>query len=258
MPWLGMVTSSLPDHPQCAKSGAGGDALPSLSIVIPVWNDPEALSNLLRQIAAIDDVLEVVVADASSDDCCARFASVFGAVHVRCAQPNRGAQMNAGAAVARGELLLFHHVDVPLTAAHCHAVRRAGGRRGFSAAAFYRSFDPLHWRRRWLERFIRLYNRTSGALYGDQSLCIRRDCFQSHGGFKSIALMEDVEFTLRLRRNGGILLLDPPVLPSARRHARRGSLRTSLLNLWILAAFRCGVSPETLHRWYYGRRYLDK
>jgi len=71
------------------------------------------------------------------------------------------------------------------------------------------------------------------------------------GGFKEIALMEDVEFTRRLRRNGGIVLCDPPVLSSARRHQAKGSMRTTLQNIAIMMMFRLGVSPDRLHRWYY-------
>lgn len=253
-----MTTSTQPTLHRPAAARAGTDELPSLSIVVPVWNDPEGLAGLLASVAALEEVAEVVIADASTDDRCAEVAAAHGATVVKCPRPSRGTQMNAGAVAARGDLLLFHHVDVPLTAEHCRAARRAGSRADFSAAAFYRKFDPMHRRRRWLERFIRLYNRMGGALYGDQSLCIRRESFIQHGGFRDIALMEDVEFTRRLRRNGGIELLDPPVLPSARRHARRGSLYTSLFNLWIMYAFRLGVSPDRLHRWYYGHLYKDK
>ncbi|MDW8263247.1 MAG: TIGR04283 family arsenosugar biosynthesis glycosyltransferase [Phycisphaerales bacterium] len=230
------------------------EPLPTLSLIMPVLNDPEGLQQILAQVSQIAEIHEIIVADASPDDGCARVAEGFGVRHVRCPRPSRGAQLNAGAAVATGELLLFHHVDVPLTPEHCRAARLAGSQPGFSSAAFYRKFDPIHHRRRWLERLVRAYNRWGGALYGDQSLCIRRCDFEKHGGFADIPLMEDVEFTRRLRRNGGIELLDPPVVPSARRHARRGSLRTTLLNLWILTAFYLGVRPDTLYRWYYGTR----
>lgn len=231
------------------------DALPTLSLVAPVWNDARGLRSLLDQAAQTAEIFEIVVADASDDDACRQAAEEHAGVrYVRCPRPNRGAQMNAGARVATGELLLFHHVDVPLSSEHCRAARAAAARPGFSAGAFYRKFDPVHRRRQWLEGLVRAYNRWGGALYGDQSLFILKRDFDKHGGFRDIALMEDVEFTLRLRRNGGISLVDPPVLPSARRHARLGSMWTTLCNLWIVTAFRLGVSPETLHRWYYRRK----
>lgn len=234
---------------------SAADGLPTLSLVVPVWNDPDGLRTILAHATKTPEITEAIVADASDDDACREAAAEHpGVRYVRCPRPNRGAQMNAGAQAAAGELLLFHHVDVPLSQEHCRAARVAAARPGFSAGAFYRKFDPVHRRRQWLEGLVRAYNRWGGALYGDQSLFILKRDFDRHGGFRDIALMEDVEFTLRLRRNGGISLVDPPVLPSARRHARLGSMRTTLFNLWVVTAFRLGVSPETLHRWYYRRK----
>lgn len=247
-----MTTQTLP-QPALADRD---QSLPTLSVIIPIWNDPDGLADFLQQISNSPEVAEIVVADSSTDERSAEVARRFNARLVRCERPNRGGQMNAGAAAANGDVLLFQHVDVPLTDEHCRSVRVAAARSGFSAGAFYRKFDPMHRRRQWLEKIVRAYNRWGGALYGDQSLCIRKADFDKHGGFRPIALMEDVEFTRRLRKNGGIELLDPPVLPSARRHKKRGSIWTTAFNLWIMLAFKLGVQPDTLHRWYYGRNPL--
>jgi hypothetical protein len=108
--------------------------------------------------------------------------------------------------------------------------------------------------RQWLVPIVRWYNRHIGALYGDQTLFVRREQFQRMKGFKDIPLMEDIEFSRRLRKTGRIALLDPPVWASARRHKQKGSLRVTLFNMLIMVLFRFGVSPWTLHRWYYGGR----
>jgi GT2 family glycosyltransferase len=88
-------------------------------------------------------------------------------------------------------------------------------------------------------------------LYGDQSIFVRRDQYNALGGFPPIPLMEDVEFSRRLRRAGKIALLEPPLVTSARRHATQGSWRTSVRNGTLLLLHRIGVSPYRLHRWYY-------
>ena len=77
------------------------------------------------------------------------------------------------------------------------------------------------------------------------------DQFLAMGGFADIPLMEDVEFSRRLRKAGPIALLDPPVCASARRHEQRGALRVTLINMAMMVMFRIGVSPARLHRWYY-------
>lgn len=227
---------------------------PQISLIIPCWNDAEALKQLLPRAARFAGVYETIIADASENGACEQIAREHGAIYVRCPRPNRGAQMNAGAAAASGDVLLFHHADTELRADHIAAIQRAANESSFLAGAFYRKFDPGHRKRQWMERWVRLYNRHCGALYGDQSLFIRREQFARTGGFKEIPLMEDVEFTRRLRRDGGIVLIDPPVLSSARRHRQRGSLRTTIQNIVIIMLFRFGASPDRLHRWYYRKK----
>jgi rSAM/selenodomain-associated transferase 2 len=228
--------------------------LARISIIIPVWNDASALRQCLGAIGQIKGIHEVIVADASSDDASSAMAQANGARVVRCDQPNRGRQQNAGAAQATGDLLVFQHVDVEIAQEHIDALHSAADRDGIVGGAFYRKFDKSHRLRQWLVPVVRVYNRTIGALYGDQTLFVRRLQFKQMGGFKDIPLMEDIEFSRRLRKTGRIVLLDPPVWASARRHAQRGSLRVTLFNMLIMVLFRVGVSPWTLHRWYYGGR----
>jgi uncharacterized protein len=105
----------------------------------------------------------------------------------------------------------------------------------------------------WLESVARFLTRHGGTLYGDQSIFVRRDVFQQLGGFARIPLMEDVEFSRRLRAAGKIAVLDPPVESSARRHLRKGAWRTSIQNGLFIVLYKLGVSPHRLHRWYYGQ-----
>ena len=104
----------------------------------------------------------------------------------------------------------------------------------------------------WLESVARFLTRRGGTLYGDQSIFVRREVFQRLGGFAKIPLMEDVEFSRRLRAAGKIAVLDPPVASSGRRHLRKGAWRTSVQNGLFIVLYKLGVSPHRLHRWYYG------
>ena len=90
-----------------------------------------------------------------------------------------------------------------------------------------------------------------GTLYGDQSIFVRREVFLRMQGFAQIPLMEDVEFSKRLRAAGKLAILDPPVSTSARRHAKKGAWRTTIQNGLFILLYKFGVSPVTLHRWYY-------
>ncbi|HEY7086604.1 MAG TPA: TIGR04283 family arsenosugar biosynthesis glycosyltransferase [Tepidisphaeraceae bacterium] len=226
----------------------------TISLIIPCWNDAAALRECLRAVGELRGVDEVIVADASNQDDSLAVAQAAGARIIRCEQPNRGRQLNAGSSLAKGDLLVFQHVDVEIKQSHIDALRDAAARDGIVGGAFHRVFDPSHRLRHWMRPFVRFYNRHIGALYGDQTIFVRREQFQRMGGFRDIPLMEDVEFSRRMRKAGPIALLDPPVHASARRHKQLGSLRVTLFNMFIMVMFRFGVSPSTLHRWYYGGR----
>ncbi len=165
--------------------------------------------------------------------------------------------MNLGAQLATGETLLFHHVDSKLTSAHLDALAGALSDGNLIGGAFYRAFDERHPSLRWLEKLERVHLRSFGTIYGDQSVFVRRDVFTQLGGFAAIPLMEDVEFSKRLRRAGKITLLDPPMRSSPQRQMEQGAWRVTWRNLAFLVAFRCGVSAHTLHRWYYRQEAMQ-
>jgi glycosyltransferase involved in cell wall biosynthesis len=238
-----------------ASTSLPTSAAPAVSVVIPCWNDAGPVQTLLSSLRGVPaELAEFVVADASREAEAReveRIAVAHGAAFVRCARPNRGGQMNAGAAVARGRVLLFHHADATLTLAHLRSLADAMRDGRYVGGAFYRSFDPNHRWRQHLVPLVRVWNLRLGTLWGDQSVFARADHFRRLGGFKPYPLMEDVDFSDRLRRSGRVTLLDPPILASARRHQKLGALRTSVENVAVMIAYRAGVAPAVLHGWYY-------
>ncbi len=158
----------------------------------------------------------------------------------------RGVQMNAGAAVARGEALWFLHADVvpPLGAAR--AISVALGDAGIVGGAFGFRLRERHAYAPWLDATVNLRSRVFGLPYGDQGVFVRRGAFERLGGFRPLPLMEDVDFVRRLRRLGHMAVLDLPVEISARRWEREGFLRVTLRNQMLLAAHLVGVPAERL------------
>jgi rSAM/selenodomain-associated transferase 2 len=223
-----------------------------ISVVIPSWRDAENLQSLLPGLATQERITELIVVDASGDETAERIALTSGATFLLSPTPNRGEQMNLGAAASSGDVLLFQHCDTCLEEAHLEAIEIALADPDVVGGAFFRKFDGRHPRLMWLESIARFLTRRGGTLYGDQSIFVRREVFQRLGGFAKIPLMEDVEFSRRLRAAGKIAVLDPPVASSARRHLRKGAWRTTIQNGLFIALYNLGVSPHRLHRWYYG------
>ena len=228
-----------------------------LSVMVPAWNDYANLALLLPTLVRLKGLHEVIVADASHDAKTEELVLASGAIYLRAKEPNRGAQLNLGAARATGEALIFHHADSVLTAPHLEAIARALRDPTVIGGAFYRKFDGRHPRLLWLETVARFLTRQGGTFFGDQSVFVRQENFAALGGFAPIPLMEDMEFSRRLRRAGKVVVLDPPVTSSTRRHVDRGAWRTSIQNGLFILLYKCGVSPLRLHRWYYRDWWLS-
>ncbi|HEY2615656.1 MAG TPA: TIGR04283 family arsenosugar biosynthesis glycosyltransferase [Chthoniobacterales bacterium] len=222
-----------------------------LSVVVPSWRDAENLALLLPALSRLEGIAEIIVVDATSDPESERIALSCGANFIHSSAPNRGAQMNLGADRASGDVVIFHHADTVLEKAHLAAIESTLADPEIIGGAFFRKFDGRHPRLMWLEKVARYLTRHGGTLYGDQSIFVRREIFTSLNGFAKIPLMEDVEFSRRLRAAGKIAVLDPPVQSSPRRHAREGAWRTSIQNGLFILLYHLGVSPHRLHRWYY-------
>ena len=162
--------------------------------------------------------------------------------------------MNEAARVAVGNVFLFHHADTDLTDAHLRNLQAAvAADPSLGGGAFRRRFDERHPHLRWLEPWEALRCRRFGPLFGDQSLFVRRTVFEALGGFADIPLMEDVDFSCRLRRRSRVALLAPAIRSSARKHIEQGRWRTTVVNALFLLLYVGGVSPRRLHAWYYRR-----
>ena len=237
-----------------SDSAEGGAARLRISVVIPSWRDAESLAVLVPTLARLEGVSQIIIVDASATEATEQLAMQHGALLFKCSAPNRGAQMNVGAMFATGDVVLFQHADTELSDAHLAAIETALADPAVVGGAFYRKFDERHPRLMWLEQVARALTRRGGTLYGDQSIFVRRELFLQMQGFAKIPLMEDMEFSRRLRAAGKVAVLDPPVRTSARKHQRHGAWKTSVQNAAFILLYKCGVSPVTLHRWYYGGR----
>lgn len=233
-------------------------APPLISLIVPVWGDDDLVADLVERVPLDPAVAEWIVAAVEPSERLRDYEQRGEICLVACDKPSRGAQLNSGAALAQGALLCFHHADSDLLPQHINALSAAASNKAVVGGAFHRRFDDRH---PWLMKFegvLRGISLRTGPLFGDQSIFVRAEVFREIGGFANIPLMEDIEFSQRLRRAGRIVLLDPPLGSSPRRFQRMGSWRSTLLNAAFILFFYFGVSPYTLHRWYYRERFTSR
>jgi rSAM/selenodomain-associated transferase 2 len=222
-------------------SGAG------ISVIIPARNEEPVVSATIDR-AAEGGPAQIIIADGGSSDATAAVAEAHGA-RVVLSEPGRGRQMNRGAAVATGEVLLFLHADTLLPPGYEQHVVRVLGQGGVCAGAFGLSIDALGRALRAVERAANWRSRVLGMPYGDQAIFVPAATFRRAGGFPDTGAMEDFELVRRLRRLGRIAIAPIPVVTSARRWLRCGLLRTTVLNQACVAAYLAGVSGDRIATW---------
>jgi rSAM/selenodomain-associated transferase 2 len=216
-----------------------------LSVVIPVLDAADRIGPCL---AAVREADELVVVDGGSTDGTAAGAARCGA-RVLASPPGRGVQLAAGAAAARGDWLLFLHADTRLAPGWREAADRHMARQPGKAACFRFRLDAGEWQARLVEAGVALRVRWLGLPYGDQGLLIPRRLYDALGGYRPLALMEDVDL---VRRLGAVRLerLEVDALTSPERWRRDGWLRRSGRNLLCLGLYRSGIGADRLARLY--------
>ena len=241
-----------------AVSTAPQTATPvSISIVIPTLNESSGLQILLNRLALLTerwprDKFEIVLVDGGSTDGTRSLALSRVDLLIR-SQSGRARQQNAGAAVARHDLLFFLHADSTLPQDFLEQLDVACAKGGLWGR-FDVGFDSQLRRYRLLAWLMNWRSRLTGICTGDQGLFISRDLFVQVGGFADIPLMEDIEICRRLRRYGAPVCIPSVLITSSRRWHTNGFVRTVLL-MWSLRwRYFFGATPEQLVERYYPAR----
>jgi len=216
-----------------------------LSIVVPALNEAPGIGACLAALAPLRARgHEVIVADGGSTDGTAGIAAAH-ADRVLKAPRGRAAQMNAGAAVASGQALLFLHADTRLPAEADRLVRDA--LQAHAWGRFDVSIDSDDPRLAVIAYFINRRSRLTGIATGDQAIFVRRDAFP---GFPPIALMEDVAFSRLMKQVSPPACVAARAVTSARRWERHGIARTVMLMWRLRYDYWRGADPDDLARRY--------
>jgi len=219
-----------------------------LSIVVPVLNEAAEIEAALQSLAPLRARgCEVIVVDGgSADDTLALAKSL--ADRTIAAPRGRASQMNAGGAIAKGDVLLFLHADTRLPenadALVIDALSRSRRAWGRFDVRFTKGALPL------IAWTMNVRSRLTGIATGDQAMFVTRKAFESVGGFPEIALMEDIALSARLKRISRSACVSARVTTSPRRWQKHGTIRTILLMWRLRFAYFFGAPPEALARAY--------
>lgn len=219
-----------------------------LSIIIPTLNECRNIASVLKNFKDFPDV-EIIVSDGGSVDGTQELATENGAITV-VSPPGRGTQLNRGAALATGEILLFLHADSRISHEGISTVMEAMKTGKFAGGAFYLSVDRAGKLLKIVVAAANLRSKYLKIAYGDQGIFVDREHFERLHGFKEIPLMEDYDFFRRLRMSGKTILIPKGLATSARRWEKEGVLYSTFRNWTIFFLYRLGAPPASLRKWY--------
>lgn len=220
-----------------------------ISIIIPVLNEEKHIQTTLQAIERTPDI-EIIVVDGGSTDHTVKLAKECNVIVISISQKGRARQMNAGAAIASGEILLFLHADTRLPRGYAKMVRDTLTLPQTVAGAFALKIDGAMRSLRWVEKMVQWRSRFCSLPYGDQALFCKTSTFFELGKFPDLLFMEDFEFVRTLRKAGRIRIVPHAVLTSGRRWQKLGVVKTTAINQIIIIGYFFGVSPHRLARWY--------
>jgi uncharacterized protein len=225
----------------------------AISVIVPVYKEQDGINPFLEYLVEIfsGQEHEIIVVDGSPG------LETLLAIDVQdvkaiSADKGRGKQMNAGASMARGQVLLFLHSDTLLPDNASELILGAFRTdKNMMAGAFSLGIDSRKWSLRLIEKGANLRSGMTRIPYGDQGIFIRKDYFRGIGGFREMPIMEDLELMTRIKKLGGkIAILPEKSMTSPRRWEKEGIARCTLRNWLIRIFYHCGISKDTISRYY--------
>ena len=231
--------------------------IPDISIIIPVINETLTIQNTLVHLARpwTGGKIEVIVVDGDPYAKTLKTIDVKNVSHIPLktdtSPKGRGIQMNRGAELASGPVLLFLHADTLLPEGAFDSILSILQNGHIVGGAFDLGICSSRWGYRVIENVAAARSRITRLPYGDQAVFLRKEYFHFMGGFSSIPIMEDVELMQRIKKRGDtIKIIAKRVQTDPRRWEKEGMVFATLRNWMLIMLYLLGVPPRKLVRYY--------
>jgi rSAM/selenodomain-associated transferase 2 len=219
---------------------------------VPVFHEGERINQLIEYLNRMDfgRDLEIIVVDGS------REKDTLDAIHNEevikiSSETGRAKQMNAGASVARGEILIFLHADTELPSPALKKIHFLMEQGDYVGGAFDLGIKSDKFIFKVIGALSSFRSRLNKIPFGDQAIFIQREFFKKIGGYKEIPLMEDVELMRRIKKSGDkIWIFHDRVMTSPRRWEKEGVIYCTLRDWTLQMLYSLGVSPHKLIHFY--------
>jgi len=227
---------------------------------VPVFHEGEGINDLIESLNRLDPDknIETIIVDGTEEQDTLKAIHSNNVIKIS-SEKGRAKQMNAGASIAHGEILIFLHADTELPP---HALRKINSfmeRKKYVGGAFDLGIKSDKFIFKVIGNLASIRSRLNRIPFGDQSLFIRRDYFNQIRGYKEIPLMEDVELMRRIRRSGDkIRIFYDRVMTSPRRWEKEGVVYCTLRDWTLQVLYFLGISPDKLAKFYKSDYFKQK
>jgi rSAM/selenodomain-associated transferase 1/rSAM/selenodomain-associated transferase 2 len=225
------------------------------SVIIPTLNEEYFIRKNLGSITNKRNDVEIIVSDGGSSDETLNAAKNQGALIVH-SEKGRGLQLNAGASKANGEILFFLHADTSIPDNAFELLDEFFENKNNLLCRFALCFDVDHNLLKnytYFSKFDTIFTR-----FGDSGIIIRKDFYDSLGGFKNYFVFEDVDFLRRASKKTKIMLLNAEVKSSARKFVSEGLIKNQINSFVLFIKYFLGTDSSILWNEYFNRNHKTK
>ncbi len=222
------------------------------SIIIPVLKEQDRINSLIEHVHSqgYEGACEIIVVDGDPQGGTIKVIQDEDVISIT-SKKGRAFQMNTGAELAHGEVLIFLHADTKLPPNALEKISQVLEDAKYVGGAFDLGIGSDRLFLKYIAARARFRSRLNRTPYGDQAIFIRKSYFDKIGRFKDIPLMEDVELMRRIKKRGDeIFILRDRVKTSARRWEKEGIFYTTLRNQVLVSLYYLGVRPDKLAKYY--------
>jgi rSAM/selenodomain-associated transferase 2 len=225
-----------------------------ISIITPVLNEEDMITAFLDHLANLQGSFELIVVDGGSTDMtCAvvrdytkRFPETL---HLLSTEAGRSFQMNAGAQAAKGEILLFLHVDCRIPADSLEVISRVCSEPNVCGGAFTHSFGEPGFFHAVIGILVNTCTKYTRTFFGDSGIFVKSDIFFKVGGFPIIPWCEDMEFCRSVKKYCRMKQINRVIMSSPRRFQRVGRVKLTAVYLLAIILNMAGIRPMFLKRY---------
>ncbi len=225
-----------------------------ISIITPILNESENVKLFLEHLNTLEGDFELILVDGGSTDNTIAMVNKYRGIFLRNLKllktsKGRGKQMNEGAKIAEGDILLFLHIDCTIERDSISIIEKAIESKNIIGGGMIQAFSNPDFFLKFISKYGNFRVKINKIFFGDYGIFIRKDIFEKVGGYDDIIFLEDVELCKKMKKYGELIQIDRNIITSSRRFESQGKLKITIIFITALLINIVGFRPKFLIRY---------